>query len=565
MRRALELLLALFLLLSLPALFERLAYDRRGPVALVVDGRALRAEARLLGQSLSERLAEYRKLGVGGVAFYEEHLEDRAARGAGAILEGGLLATLAPEAGFLPGWTYTTVPGAEALPLPQHRVVWRKKTWIGFATDPRKLPLGPPPEVAAAYRMGFLILYRPENRWPRPWPPALPKGVFAYLFVGDQALGWPDRLVETAGFLDAPVALIENTKQKGLAALARRHGAYRLFSLRGEYQKKLGPERAAAKYVLAARERGHQLLYFRPYPRPEATRAFVEKVAAGLKAAGIPLGSPRPRAFRPRWPRAFAWAAALLGLFLYLSYLPPATALLAAGFLLALAFGYGGEQAGPLLVGLVFPVLGFLRRGRGLWPWAWALAYALAGGVLIAELGSRWETLVGLSAFRGVAFLLVLPPLLFLLARLPKDRFKEALAALYDHRLRLGEAAIAALLLLALAVALLRRGNDAPFVPGLELALREKLQAIMIRPRFKELFGHGLAVFGLLVPWPPWLRNVLLAGATLAEASMLDSFAHYHTPFWISLVRGFNGALIGFILGLILVFVYRGLRRWWWA
>ncbi len=565
MRRYLEAALLVLWILALPGLFERLAYDRRGPVTLVIDGRALREEARLSGTGVLDLLARYRALGVGGVAFYEERLEDRAARGAGAILEGGLLATLAPDAGFQPGWRYTTVPGAEALPLPQHRVVWRNRTWVGFSGDVGKLPLGPPPEVAAAYRMGFFIVYRPENRWPRPWPPPRPPGVGAYLFVGDQALGWPDRLAEAARLLNAPVVLIENTPQKGLAVLARARGVLRLFGLRAEYQQKLGPDRAAEKYLLAARERGHQLLYFRPFPTPEATRRFLARVEAGLKRSGIPLGPPKPKSFRPRWPRVFAWGAALMGLALYLLRLPPALAAATGLFLLLLAFGYGGSQAGPLLVGLVFPVLGFLRGGRGLAPWLWALAYALAGGALIAELGSRWATLVGLQAFRGVALLLVLPPLLFLLARLPRERWRQALAALYRHRLRLGEAALAGVLLLALAVALLRRGNDAPFVPGLELLLREKLQAVMIRPRFKELFGHGLAVFALLAPGPAWLRNVLLAGATLAEASMLDSFAHYHTPFWISLVRGFNGAVLGFILGGIGVLLYRGFRRWWWA
>ncbi len=565
MRRVLEVALLLLVVLSLPGLRERVAFDRRGPVTLVIDGRALRQEAREEGTDLLKLLAGYRALGVGGVAFYEEHVEDRVARGAGVLLEGGWLRTLAPAAGFQPGWYYTTVPGATVLPLPQHRVVWQDRTWVGFPTDVSKLPLGPPPELPAAYRMGYFIVYRPDNRWPRPWPPAVPAGVGAYVFVGDQALGWPDRLAETAKRLNAPVALIEGTPQKGILPLARAHGALRLFSLRAEYQRKLGPDRAAEKYLLAARERGHQLLYFRPFKTPEETRRFIWRIEAGLKASGIPLGPPAPKTYRPRWPRVFAWGAALAGFLLYLFALPPVLAIPTGLFLLLLAFGYGGDQAGPLLVGMVFPTLGFLRGGRGLLPWLFALLFALAGGVLIAELGSSWASLLGLTAFRGVAFLLVFPPLLYLLARLPRTGWTETLRALYDHRLRLGEAALAGLLLLALAVALIRRGNDAPFVPGVELLLREKLQAVMIRPRFKELFGHTLGVFALLAPLPTWLQNALLAGATLAEASMLDSFAHYHTPFWISLVRGFNGAFIGFILGLIATWLYRGVRRWWWA
>ena len=124
---------------------------------------------------------------------------------------------------------------------------------------------------------------------------------------------------------------------------------------------------------------------------------------------------------------------------------------------------------------------------------------------------------------------------------------------------------VAGLLLLALLVAFLRRGNDAPFVPGLELALRDQLQALMIRPRFKEIFGHAAAVFALTAGLPRWLTQGLLAFAVIAEASILDSFAHYHTPLAVSLARTLYGALFGGMLGLIGWLVYRGVRRWWWA
>jgi len=558
--------LILAALASLPALLPKLAYDRPGPVALVVDGAGLRKYAQANGLSLAEALKSLRRWGVTGVAFYEEHVEDRARRGRGRYLAGELLSLLAPAAGFLSGWHYTTVPGAEEIPLPQHRVVWRGETWVGFRQDVGKVPLGPPPEIDAAYRAGFWIVYRPENHPLHPWPPRLPPQTGLYVFVGTEALGWPDRLDELAAMLQAPVALIEGVRQAGVAELARKVGGIRLFSLRGEYQLKLSPAVAAGKYVLAARERGHRVLYFRPYPRPEDTRRFLARIQAGLARAGIAPGVPEVKRYRPSRLRLLAWIGVFAGLLLYLVRLPPALAWITGFFLLLLAFGYGGAQAGPLLVALVFPVLGFLEPLRGLLRWWAALGYALAGAVVLTVLGTTPETLLGLAAFKGVGLVLVLPPFLYLLAQLPKVGWQETLARLYRHPVRLGEAALAGLLLLGLAIAFLRRGNDAPFVPGLELALRDQLQALMIRPRFKEIFGHASAVFALLGvgELPRWLVYALLAFGVIAEASILDSFAHYHTPFWVSLVRSFNGALIGLLFGLGGWLAYRGVRRWLW-
>ena len=566
MQTVLRALLVTALLFSLPALLPKLTYDRPGPVALVVDEAALRRYAQEQGLSFQQALASMRALGVIGVAFYEERVGNRASRGRGLYFRGDLLALVAPKSGFFPGWYYTTVPGAEEIPLPQHRVVWRGQTWIGFREDVSRVPLGPPPEVNLAYRMGFWVAYRPENHPLHPWPPKLPPQTGVYIFQGTEALGWPDRLNEVAKLLNAPVALIEGVRQAGVAQLARRSGALRLFSLRGEYQLKLPPKTAGRKYVLAARERGHQLLYFRPYPRFAETKEFLSEVKAGLARAGIPLGVPKVKSFRPAALRGVAWLGVLSGLLLYLTRLAPFLATLAGTSLLFLAFGYGGNQAGPLLTALVFPVLGFLEPFRGLFRWIAALGYALAGAVFLTVLGATPETLLGIKAFKGVGLVLVVPPFLYLLALLPKSNWQAVLTELYNHRIRLGEAALAGALLVGLALAFLRRGNDAPFVPGFELALRDQLQALMIRPRFKEIFGHASAVFALLGvgELPRWLVYALLAFGVIAEGSILDTFAHYHTPFWVSLIRTFNGALFGLLFGLIAWLFYRGVRRWLW-
>jgi len=233
-----------------------------------------------------------------------------------------------------------------------------------------------------------------------------------------------------------------------------------------------------------------------------------------------------------------------------------------AFLLLLLALGYAGSQAGALLAALVFPVLGFLGPRNGLWMWLRTLGYALAGTVFLSALGSTPETILGLQAFKGVSLTLLVPPLLVALSFLDRN-YKETLTRLFLHPLRLGEVALAGMALALLLLALLRRGNEAPLVPDLELKLRSLLQDLMVRPRFKEVFGHALFPLALLLPWPRWVQNSMLFLAALGVASILNTFSHFHTPLPISFFRVVNGALLGVSLGLLGVMLVRRLRAWW--
>jgi len=127
--------------------------------------------------------------------------------------------------------------------------------------------------------------------------------------------------------------------------------------------------------------------------------------------------------------------------------------------------------------------------------------------------------------------------------------------------LRLGEVVLALLALAVLAVVLLRRGNTS-LVPDLELQLRAVLQDWMVRPRFKEMFGHAVAVLALTQRWPSWVRAGMLAFAALAEASIVNTFSHYHTPLFISFARTINGAVVGLALGFLLAGGVWMVRKW---
>ena len=135
--------------------------------------------------------------------------------------------------------------------------------------------------------------------------------------------------------------------------------------------------------------------------------------------------------------------------------------------------------------------------------------------------------------------------------------------SLWSHTPRLGEVVLALAVLAALGLVVIRRGNF-PLIGAseVELALRSALNEWFVRPRFKELLGHPLALLGLLqVRWPWWARGGLLVAGVVAQASVLNSFSHYHTPLVVSLQRSVIALALGALVGLALVVAARAAER----
>jgi hypothetical protein len=109
-----------------------------------------------------------------------------------------------------------------------------------------------------------------------------------------------------------------------------------------------------------------------------------------------------------------------------------------------------------------------------------------------------------------------------------------------------------------------RSGNQPLVVPSaLELKARALLEsALIIRPRTKEfLVGHPalmLAVALSLRGRRTWLPLIAVA-AGFGQASLLNTFCHFHTPLHVSFLRAGNGLWLGALLGVIAIAVWRGL------
>jgi hypothetical protein len=117
---------------------------------------------------------------------------------------------------------------------------------------------------------------------------------------------------------------------------------------------------------------------------------------------------------------------------------------------------------------------------------------------------------------------------------------------------------------------MMRTGN-AGQATDIERWLRVLLEEIMgVRPRTKEfLFAHPLFILGsyLFMSSRYRLGLGLIALASIGQLSMIGTFAHLHTPLFISMLRVCNGLILGTLIGLCLVAVWQWVEWRWrhWA
>ena len=601
-RRRRALVAGLLMALSLPAagalVLERaLTEERSRTVAIVMDELALAEQAALLGRSHLELALHYQSLGLAGIAVYEETIETLARTGAvvallgrearaAALLSGQPLPDVPGDATLVS----EVIPGAAAALLAKNRppaseIEFGGRAWWWWPGESlRTRPAGPDAaRVAAWAAAGFDVAYRPRN-FPNLQGVGsdFPAEARYLIHAGLQVAGHPHALDDTAAASqDRLTALIEGTPQDGLRDLARQVPTVRLLSFNQDYQNlRLRPDELVEKYLLAANEREVRLLYLRPYTEEQLgdmlanTEALVSGLRAALERDGFTVAqlAPPDAGYVPvGWLRAAAAVGVVAGLALLATALPPGWGVLAGAGVLGVALLAAGPSwaALALIAALVFPVLGF-----ALLPWRWwalpaATGISLVGAGLLAAVGSDRASMLALEPFAGVGATLVVPPALLVAVILLRQRPAAAwVRALWTHPPRLGEIAVGLAVVAALGLVVIRRGNF-PLIGAseIELALRSALNEWFVRPRFKELLGHPLALLALLqVRWPWWARGGLLVAGVVAQASVLNSFSHYHTPLLVSLQRSVIALVLGIVVGLALVAVVRlaerTIRRW---
>ncbi|MFF2092590.1 DUF5693 family protein [Paenibacillus sp. NPDC058174] len=171
-----------------------------------------------------------------------------------------------------------------------------------------------------------------------------------------------------------------------------------------------------------------------------------------------------------------------------------------------------------------------------------------------------------LEQFRGVSLLHLAPIgltaiyVLLYTGEAPIRRLRKLLSTPITVLMVVAGVAIAAAGLYYLS----RTGNAGTTLP-FEKPFRAFLETTFgVRPRNKEfLLAHPLFLAGLFLALRYRAAWVLIIVASIGQLSMVDTFAHIHTPLYISIIRVFLGLGLGAIFGIILIGVWQLLEGAW--
>jgi hypothetical protein len=111
----------------------------------------------------------------------------------------------------------------------------------------------------------------------------------------------------------------------------------------------------------------------------------------------------------------------------------------------------------------------------------------------------------------------------------------------------------------------LSRTGNAGEASTIELMFRNWLESTFgVRPRTKEfLLAHPLLLLGLFLSLRYRAGWVFIIVGSIGQLSMVDTFAHIHTPLYISIIRVFLGLGLGFVIGCVLIGVWQLLEGAW--
>lgn len=319
-----------------------------------------------------------------------------------------------------------------------------------------------------------------------------------------------------------------------------------------------------------------------------------------IEAAGYTMGvAERFFPFHSGWQtiaKVLLFVGAIALIALTISYFIPEIALII--FLISLVGGAGlyvlnqhlFAQALALGAGTCAPTLAILiaiqsarkrhRTGSGGSNLGFAIglllktsAISLIGICFIVGLLNHVIYQLVIDQFRGVSVLHLMPILLVALYwllfsedlthREKLQRAKKLLASHISVLWVVGAAVVVAVTMYYLS----RTGNEGQ-ASAFERLFRSFLENTLgVRPRIKEfLFSHPLFILGayLCVKYRSALLLILVG--VIGQASIVDTFAHLHTPLVISSIRIVYGLGFGLLIGIGLIAVWeivvRSWRRW---
>ncbi|MBD8013339.1 DUF5693 family protein [Planococcus wigleyi] len=456
----------------------------------------------------------------------------------------------------------------------------------GAAEKILSVPVGYDPEVIASIKEAGLMVvprlgdYSDEAQTERMIDELLSikePGIEKILFSGTDvpAASDPERLKEFGEQLkDAGYGLmsIEFAGQKGLNQLAYINdlNLVRLHSLAVEDGN---IAESADKIVRAAKERNMRA-FFLNLTQPEYNLALTALQELQSDVNGnMPDSFVRgeSRSFDtysvPLWQTAMALLGAIAFLTLAAQYVfknNRLTLLALIGSALAAAIYLVTGQsivlkAFALAVAVTAPIWAVLLKKEPEKKWYLIRSYAQALGIaaigiwLIIVLLNGNQYLLGIDLFRGVSLIYIIP-IAFIAIYAVWGNIRKLLKmnVIYWHMAVI--AIVAGIILYYMS----RTGN-AGQVSAIELQVRLMLEQILyVRPRTKEfLIGFPLFILALhMVKSYPKAYYFLLIPGVIGFLSLVNTFTHLHIPLLISLLRSGYSIVFGFIIGLVLIWLY---------
>ena len=417
----------------------------------------------------------------------------------------------------------------------------------------------------------------------------------------------------TLGLIEG-VTQLQFYNQQGMEEIAKGVGydhVARLYSIPKDELTKLKIDAAVERWVTTDEERNIRINLLRIYEDPapnmsllETNMKYFSDTSAALRAHGFKIG--KAGTFAAYEPPRILRALVIMGVaaagVLYLSLVVPALnrrrravllffAIAALIGMMPILLGAGSKIRilAALASANLFPALAMvglldLLRGRRFQKDAPVWRIIVAGLILLSITSAL--SMIGASylsgaladtryflefdIFRGIKLTFVLPMILVAIAFMQRfdifdGRFDSSAGVMgqvreiLDTPVRVGSLLGAFVLLGALVVLVLRSGHTSGLpVPGIELKLRAFLEQLFYaRPRTKEfLIGHPAFLLGIYAAARRWKTMIvfgLVLAATIAQGSMVETFAHMRTPIEMSLVRGVGGVLLGGAIGAVLV------------
>jgi hypothetical protein len=410
------------------------------------------------------------------------------------------------------------------------------------------------------------------------------------------------------------VGLVEDERQyshnpiEGFDSATYEGGMVRVFHLIPKYAARYGvlgydgPQEIENIFYRAVTERNIRVLWMTPFTNsetgelisdPEPYVQVAENLSKRIARHGLSLGDSFS-AFERYVPSPVLiigvfWgicaACAFLCLSVFKRFYPlliiPA---LAACVLLYLAAPELSVSGFALLAALAFPYLGIWhvaekleKTGRNpgtrtireyLTAFACVLGISVMGGVFVGAVQSSSLYLLAIYNFRGVKLSQILPLAFAVYIIFRRLYGGNGVRGVINELLRGSKFLIALFVLVLLGgifLFILRTGDGMLSVGVLEQRFRNWLEKVLIvRPRTKEFLvawpcmavAFGLtSLGGKRYAWPFAIL------ATVGLSSVVNTFCHSRSPLWLSLTRSVLGALIGLAIGLVILVLFRGVRR----